>query len=150
MCFVSHKYQSCSHNQILLLSLEPTTSPPRAAATAPTAVATTCPCPTLHSRRILKELCPHCRLYHTDAGFYRRKWERAIGEMEGEYWRIIRWIKGIRFEEDKEYAGMEGITDYTLTLCGPRIRLEEKDLEELYRAENGPLIEWEERDGSLI
>ncbi|KAF3228225.1 hypothetical protein TWF192_004294 [Orbilia oligospora] len=68
--------------------------------------------------------------------------------MEAEYWRVLQQIvrmggagqEGTKLEEIK-IDGMRVLGEST---SSPKIRLEENDLEELYRVENGPLIPWED------
>ncbi|KAF3192299.1 hypothetical protein TWF225_000554 [Orbilia oligospora] len=69
--------------------------------------------------------------------------------MEAEYWRVLQQIvrmggagqEGTKLEE----INIDEMRVLSESSGHSKIRLEENDLEELYRVENGPLIPWEDR-----
>ncbi|KAK6347442.1 hypothetical protein TWF718_005283 [Orbilia javanica] len=101
---------------------------------------TPCTCPKLYETLSVLGLCPPCKLYRTDASFYRRRWEKAIGDMEEEYRAITGWIN----EEYNRAGGLKTLSNLPEYLDSPKeLILNEKDLEELYKVENGPPVQWE-------
>ncbi|KAK6334482.1 hypothetical protein TWF730_003697 [Orbilia blumenaviensis] len=151
MCFTRITYTHCPHTNIITVPYSPSIPHERSQQQQDY-----CSCPNLvyyddiinsaEYHNIDAEYCPPCKRYHTDAGFYRKKWERAIAEMEDGSRKTLEWIAQERTQKDptdsKHNMTLSPPSSPCSTTTAATIKLLKHELDELYKAENGPALIW--------